>query len=152
VTTTVDRERTASWAIGEKEAPSRKKPARRELVVARCALVVDDEWLLVDYARTILEELGCEVLTATCGSDALHALSLNQHIDLLLTDVQMPDMNGLELIERAKRQRPSLHVIVTSGHAEVPEGVPFVRKPFTRWDLVRVIERAPERTDRNRVR
>ena len=116
------------------------KPAR-EVVVARCALVVDDEWLLVDYARTILEELGCEVITATCGSEALHALNLNPRVDLLITDVQMPEMNGLELIEQAKRQRPTLHVIVTSGHAEVPDGVPLVRKPFTRLDLVRTIER-----------
>lgn len=64
--------------------------------MARCALVVDDEWLLVEYARMILEELGCEVVTATCASDALHALSVNERIDLLVTDVQMPDMNGLE--------------------------------------------------------
>ena len=109
--------------------------------MARCALVVDDEWLLVEYARTILEELGCEVVTATCASDALHALSVNERIDLLVTDVQMPDMNGLELIARAKRQRPTLHVIVTSGRAAVPVGVPFVRKPFTRWDLIRIMER-----------
>jgi hypothetical protein len=46
--------------------------------MARCALVVDDEWLLVEYARMILEELGCEVVTATCASDALHALSVNE--------------------------------------------------------------------------
>ena len=117
--------------------------------MARCALVVDDEWLLVDYARTILEELGCEVITATCGSEALHALNLNPRIDLLITDVQMPEMNGLELIEQAKRQRPTLHVIVTSGHAEVPDGVPLVRKPFTRLDLVRTIERTTG-TERDR--
>lgn len=69
--------------------------------MARCALVVDDEWLLVDYARTLLDELGCEVVTATCASEALHALSVDDHIDLLITDVQMPDMNGLELIGEA---------------------------------------------------
>src|SRR6476646_4519343 len=51
----------------------------------RCALVVDDEWLLVEYARTILEELGCEVVTAICGIDALHALAVNERIDLLIT-------------------------------------------------------------------
>ena len=108
--------------------------------MARCALVVDDEWLLLDYAKTILEELGCEVITATSGSDALHALTLNQRIDLLITDIQMPGMNGLELIEQAKRERPTLHVIVTSGQAEVPYGVPSIRKPFTRLDLVRMME------------
>lgn len=68
-------------------------------------------------------------------------MSVNERIDLLITDVQMPGMNGLELVERAKRQRPTLHVIVTSGHADVPDGVPLVRKPFTRWDLVRMMER-----------
>jgi CheY-like chemotaxis protein len=43
--------------------------------MARCALIVDDEWLLTEYARTILEELGCEVVTATCASDALEPIS-----------------------------------------------------------------------------
>ena len=87
------------------------------------------------------EELGCEVVTATCASDALHALSVNERIDLLITDVRMPDMNGLELISASEAQRPTLHVIVTSRHATVPVGVPFVRKPFTRWDLIRIMER-----------
>jgi CheY-like chemotaxis protein len=96
--------------------------------MVRCALIVDDEWLVVDYARTILEELGCEVVTATCGSEALHALAADERIDLLITDVQMPDMNGLELVEQAKRQRPTLHVIVTSGNTKIPLGVAFVPK------------------------
>jgi two-component system, cell cycle response regulator CpdR len=109
--------------------------------VVHYALVVDDEWLLVDYTRAILEEHGCAVITASCANDALHVLSVNERIDLLITDVELPDMNGLELIERAKRQRPTLHIVVTSGHAAVPDGVPFVRKPFTSWELVRIIER-----------
>jgi CheY-like chemotaxis protein len=109
--------------------------------VARRALVVDDEWLLVDYARSLLEELGCEVVTATRASEALQALSSDERIDLLITDIRMPDMNGFELIERAKRQRPNLHVVVTTGNTDVPEGIPLVRKPFTRQDLVRMMER-----------
>jgi two-component system, cell cycle response regulator CpdR len=56
--------------------------------MARCALVVDDEWLVVDHARSILEELGCEVITATSASEALNALTLNERIDLLITDVR----------------------------------------------------------------
>jgi CheY-like chemotaxis protein len=79
--------------------------------VARCVLVVDDEWLSLEYARTLLEELGCEVVTATCGIEALDALSVNERIDVLVTDFQMPGMNGLELIERA---RPD------SGHIAYP--------------------------------
>jgi two-component system cell cycle response regulator CpdR len=109
--------------------------------VARRVLVVDDEWLMVEYARAVLEELGCEVITATSGSEALQVLSVNERIDLLVTDFQMPNMNGLELIEQAKQQRPTLYVILTSGNTEVPNGVPLVRKPFTRLDLVRIMER-----------
>jgi CheY-like chemotaxis protein len=112
-----------------------------EFLVARRALVVDDEWLLVDYARSVLEELGCEVVTATRAIEALHALTADERIDLLITDIQMPDMDGIELVRQAKQVRPSLHVIVTSGRADAPEGFPLMRKPFSRGDLARMMAR-----------
>ena len=64
----------------------------------------------------------------------------DQDIDLLITDIQMPGMGGAELVERAKEMRPTLKVIVTSGRAEAPTGIPLMRKPFGFDDLVRAVK------------
>ena len=98
--------------------------------MARRVLVVDDEWLLLDFARFAVEELGCEVVTASDATEALQKLRMDEHIELLITDIQMPGMDGAELVERAKGLRPTLKVIVTSGRRDAPPGVPLIRKPL----------------------
>jgi CheY-like chemotaxis protein len=104
-------------------------------------LVVDDEWLILDFTRSILVDLGCEVITASAATEALQRIRTDDAIDLLITDIQMPGMNGAELVQRVKKMRPNLSVIVTSGCADPLFGVPMMRKPFSPKDLLEMIER-----------
>jgi len=102
-------------------------------------LLVDDEETVRRFSSRVLEKHGFTVLTASGGPDALAVAE--QHgrpLDLLLTDVMMPGMNGRELAESLLALRPSLRVLFISGYAEdvlvsdvglVP-GAAFLGKPF----------------------
>ncbi|AGL85050.1 response regulator [Pseudomonas protegens CHA0] len=102
---------------------------------ASTILVVEDDAIVRMLIVDVLEELEFSVLEAD-GSEA--ALSLledaGQHIDLLMTDVGLPGMNGRELAERARTLRPQLPVLFASGYAEsieVPAGMSVIGKPFS---------------------
>jgi CheY-like chemotaxis protein len=60
----------------------------------------------------MLEDLGCEVITAASGNDALEKLSGDRRIEILITDINMPGMDGYQLAERATRMRGQLRVIM----------------------------------------
>jgi two-component system cell cycle response regulator CpdR len=62
--------------------------------VARVVLLVDDEPLVCVVAAMMLEDLGCEVVTASDAADALEKLSTNPRIGILITDINMPGMDG----------------------------------------------------------
>lgn len=109
--------------------------------MSRVVLVVDDEPLILDLTSSMLEELGCEVVTAGSASEALEVLLRDSRIDVLITDIHMPEMDGYTLARRARRLRQELQVIVVSGRAESQEGPPMVHKPFNRDDLARVMQR-----------
>ena len=103
-------------------------------------LVAEDNEMVRSLARAILEKHGYRVLVAANGGEALQALAGHADpIDLLLTDVVMPDMNGKELFARVSRIRPKLRVLFMSGytqnviahHGILDEGVSFIQKPFT---------------------
>lgn len=107
-------------------------------------LVVEDYEPLRQLADTVLSRQGYNVILAADGPAALQ--SLDEHgsdIDLLLTDVVMPDMSGKELFETAKVDHPDLKVIYMSGYSEnhlshkgvLYEQTEFIRKPFTIEDL-----------------
>jgi two-component system, cell cycle response regulator CpdR len=95
--------------------------------MARVVLVVDDDALILDYTSSMLEELGCEVITAECGTTALETLATDRRIEVLITDIQMPGMDGYELVAKAQRQRPALQVILCSGQADSKDGLPLIR-------------------------
>ena len=77
--------------------------------MGRKVLVVDDEPLVLDVVATMLEELGCDVETAHTGADALNRLGSEEHIDILLADINMPGLDGRKLAYRAKQRRPELY-------------------------------------------
>jgi two-component system, cell cycle response regulator CpdR len=104
-------------------------------------LVVDDEPLVLDITTSMLEELGCEVVAATNAFDAMAKLAADPRIEVLITDIHMPGMDGYELAERARRMKKGLQVIVVSGKDGGRPGVPIVRKPFGRHELARMMER-----------
>ncbi len=111
-------------------------------------LLVEDEAAVRDLEHLILSEQGYRVLTATNGEEALRVASQHEgHIDLLLTDVVMPQMGGTELAERLRRLRPDLKILFTSGYTEDaifqnagpdPE-MAFIPKPFQPSEFARKV-------------
>lgn len=104
-------------------------------------LVVDDEPLVLEVTATMLTDIGCTVITAANGSEALDKLSKNPRIEILITDVNMPGMDGYTLADAAKRVRKNLKIILLSGREDAEGGLPFIRKPFSQDDLARTMAR-----------
>jgi signal transduction histidine kinase len=120
-------------------------PPRASLAVV---MVVDDDQAVRSTVSQILSKLGYTVEQAESGEVALAAISAGRRIDLLLTDLAMPDMAGSEVARRARELRPSLPVVFISGYAD-PEAIVgdgrasrLVRKPFRPTDLATQIEAA----------
>jgi CheY-like chemotaxis protein len=107
--------------------------------VTRIILVVDDEPLVRDATANLLAALGCEVITAGNGNEALGKLKAEPRIELMITDIHMPGLSGYELAEVAKRTRPGLHVILISGRETDGRGFTLIRKPFRASDLTNAI-------------
>ncbi|SCY90345.1 hybrid sensor histidine kinase/response regulator [Microvirga guangxiensis] len=122
-----------------REEPSSEtvRPARD---TAGTVLIVEDEPAVLDVATEIFESLGYDVLTATDAIQAIGVLEQNTPIDVLFSDVIMPNgMNGVELSRKARELRPGIKVLLASGYpmSALPsegfdEGVSFISKPY-RW-------------------
>lgn len=106
------------------------------------ALVVDDERLLRRVLTRTLTQIGFDVEEASNGQIALGRIH-SAYFDLVVSDVRMPVMGGLDLLEAIARDRPQLPVILMSASSEVPTleaaralgAVDFLRKPFSSVDL-----------------
>jgi two-component system, cell cycle response regulator CpdR len=109
-------------------------------IMSRTVLVVDDEPAVLEVVAGMLEDLGCNVVTAESGLEALDQLRVNQRIEILITDINMPGMDGHELAERAKKIRPELKVLQLSGRERRRDGFPMIRKPFSADDLVNTMK------------
>jgi PAS domain S-box-containing protein len=124
-------------------------------------LLVEDEPTILNLARSMLERLGYRVLTADTPREALQlAASRRGAIDLLMTDVVMPEMNGRDLARRLLATHPGLKLLFMSGytanviahHGVLDEGVEFIQKPFSKKDLavkVRQVLAGPRRAHDN---
>ena len=105
-------------------------------------LVVDDEDSVREILTWMLQDAGHEVYQATDGQQALSFLHEHGPVSLVLSDVNMPRINGLELCVRVREQWPELPVLLTSGRPPPSGARPFIPKPF-RWDtLSRAIQNA----------
>ncbi len=80
----------------------------------RCVIVVDDDPGVRDVVRSMLESSGYKVLLAENGKEALRLLK-SEHADLILTDLVMPEQEGIETIKALRRQYPKIKVIAMSG-------------------------------------
>ncbi len=111
-------------------------------------LVVEDQAELLELAKNILEEHGYKVLTALTPSEGfLLSEAYAGEIDLLLTDVIMPAMNGKELKDKVQAVRPKIKSVFMSGYTAnviahrgvLDDGVEFIQKPFTPSNLAKKI-------------
>jgi len=103
------------------------------------ALVVDDDPLILELIASMLEELGCDTVTARSGTDALGQLATDRRIEMLFADINMPGLSGTELAERARDFRPELRILLLSGRESDAHGFPLLRKPFSESDLRRAM-------------
>ena len=119
--------------------------------VAGSVLLVDDDPMLIDLGRRMLEKLGHAVATVESAERALHFLGLHaSEISLVITDITMPGMSGLALMAEVSTRYPDLPMVVVSGYSINPDaraeidrrGVPFVSKPFSSPQLNDAIQRA----------
>lgn len=103
-------------------------------------LVVDDDALITLNTVDVLTEMGHTVHEAYTGRDALMLLEQHPEIELLITDLSMPGMDGLELAAAARQLRPDLPVLLATGYAELPDGhgpdFPRLEKPFREDELL----------------
>jgi DNA-binding response OmpR family regulator len=106
-------------------------------------LVVDDNPEIRSFTKRFLETAGWTVVTATDGEDGLHCYEEHQsRIVLLLTDVLMPNINGLELADRVLGMDHSLPVLFMSGDSECHyRGMECVAKPFRPDELLDKVTR-----------
>ena len=115
-------------------------------------LIVDDEPRLLRVLRMGLPEHGFNVLTAANGQEALKIL-FDKHVDVVVTDVRMPVMDGVELIYEMERLGIKLPVVVTTAHADVDTAVKtlkhgacdYIRKPFSVDELVQSVKNVMEK-------
>lgn len=109
-------------------------------------LVVDDDSLVLTSTSLLLEDLGHRVISAASGAQALEAFDSGQAIDLVITDMAMPRMNGAQLAHAIRLLKPDLPIILATGYAERLEGfvleLPRLSKPFTQLNLVEIISQA----------
>jgi len=114
-------------------------------------LVVDDDATVAEFCRRALSDAGHAVLIASSGEDALAALD-GHEIDVVLSDVRMPGMDGLELLRHISRGNTGPDVVLMTGFASIPSAVEAMRlgaydylvKPFASDQFAAAIERLAE--------
>lgn len=124
-------------------------------------LVVENEPAVRGLVQVALERHGYLVLTAESGSDALRvAAAHDSHIDLLITDVDMPDLRGPDLAKQLVAARPGLTTLFMSGYmddalgedtASLPVLVDFIQKPFSPRTLAAKVRELLDRAHGSRA-
>jgi len=144
-------EETTGIADDDTERSTELSPGGSETI-----LVVDDDEVVLDSAAYLLKVRGYTVVSALGASAALEAAaSYEGTIELLLTDVSMPEMNGWELSQKLTAQRPDMKIIFMSGYAEdvlkagaaKDEHIEFLQKPPDGNTLFRRIRKVLDQAD-----
>ncbi|RYH63710.1 MAG: response regulator [Alcaligenaceae bacterium] len=101
-------------------------------------MAVDDESSVLDLVMEVLLDLGCDAQSAVEGKDAYARIQAGSAIDLLITDIRMPGMSGLELADKVRQIRPDLPILFITGYAsefergvELAPGTSLLVKPFS---------------------
>jgi PAS domain S-box-containing protein len=135
-------------SVDEGPAPIESDEAPEPSFRQGTVLLAEDEPLVRDVLASVLRRAGFTVMTAADGRDALRKSDAHEGvIDVLVTDVVMPELGGYELAERLCTMRPGLRVLYLSGYTDRtipgPErpGVAFLQKPTSSRELVRAVRR-----------
>ena len=134
----------------DERAPHEMKRSLREPAPtgSECVLLVEDEDYVREMAENTLKRFGYKVMAAADGGEASFiAEQYEDKIDLLLTDVVMPRLNGKQLLVSLRKNRPDLKVLFMSGYSSniivhngvLEEGMPFIQKPFRPSELVQKV-------------
>jgi|SRR6266404_2636501 CheY-like chemotaxis protein len=111
-------------------------------------LIIDDETAVLSLTSRMLTRYGYETITATNAKETLHLFEVwpDLPVDLLMVDIVMPDVNGIELAEKIWELRPDLPVLFFSAYSDeeilrpvIARGVPYIAKPFTSIQLTKKI-------------
>ena len=116
-------------------------------------LLVDDEETFVETMAKRLENRNLETLTAFSGTQALETLQTHQNLDVIVLDVKMPGMDGLETLKEIKNRFPLIEVIMLTGYATIESGIKgmklgaydFLMKPCDIEELVSKVNDAAKK-------
>ena len=133
---------------GAPEQCERDRAAAIAPIRASRVLLVDDETVIAELLSEVLREQGLDVTTMTSGAAAIAALESGASFDLLVSDLSMPDVTGLDVTRAARARRPGLPAIILTGYAgdagalrleQIGGAVTFLRKPVTGDELLNAI-------------
>ena len=116
-------------------------------------LVVDDEQKMCEFLELVLSQDGHQVLAATSGEQAFDVIKSNPDLDVIVTDLMMPKITGMEVLEEAKRMLPDTPVIMITGYSTVENAVQamkagafdYLPKPFKVDEVKLVVKKALDR-------
>lgn len=116
-------------------------------------LLVDDEETFVKTMAKRLENRNLETLIAYSGAEALETLQMNQNLDVIVLDVKMPGMDGLQTLKEIKNKFPLIEVIMLTGYATIESGIQgmklgaydFLMKPCDIEELVSKVKDAAKK-------
>lgn len=119
-------------------------------------LVVDDEEVIISLLKDYLESLEYEVTAVTSAEDAIHHLSNGRAIDLILSDINLPGMTGIELLKIARETKPEISVVLITGFKTLDYAISaikhgaqdYITKPFDLTNVRRVIEKVLRRQNK----
>ncbi len=112
-------------------------------------LIVDDEPGILDFLRNLFHADGYEVVVALSGEDAVASVKKDT-VDLVITDLRMPEMDGMELLRELKTLKPSVPVIMLTAYASDETAIEakklgvftYISKPFNVAGLLGIVKRA----------
>lgn len=136
---------TVNSGAAQAQASEGKNDASKEVDKLMSILIVDDDPILVNTFKLILENVGFNVDTANNGINALLKAS-KLHYDLVILDMNLPDMLGDELARRIRQRKPDMKVIMITGYSSYMEELEkevwkVLMKPVSPEDLVEVAKR-----------
>jgi DNA-binding NtrC family response regulator len=121
-------------------------------IISATVLVVDDEASVRESLVRVLDREGHRVFQAASAEDALNVLQ-TESVHLMLSDLKMPTMSGLDLLREVKRRAPETEVVLITGHGTIETAVEamkegasdFLTKPFKRAEIIRALTKALEK-------